>query len=206
MDSNNENNNSEEIDPNKGNVKIIFENEYPHYIEDCLPLQIIILDSNNNEIPIGQLTTSDNKGRGIYSKIFTFTPGTYNLVLRSADGKEEIYKNLSFTAGQLESYTYQGSNNNQTEIKIGYNIKSSYYFLPINIKLKEEGKNETVIGQLYDGDPDMYSTGDERYKIFYMKIGKNYTLTLEPSGNYEKQIFNLYTTPSGAKYIFKVEN
>ena len=72
--------------------------------------------------------------------------------------------------------------------------------------LKEEGKNETVIGQLYDGDPDMYSTGDERYKIFYMKIGKNYTLTLEPSGNYEKQIFNLYTTPSGAKYIFKVEN
>ncbi|MEI0539146.1 hypothetical protein [Brachyspira pulli] len=198
-------NNAEEIDPNKGNIKIIFRNEYPNYAKDCLPLQIMILDLNNNEIPIGQLTISDKDeaSTGVYSKIFTFTPGTYNLILRSADGKEEIYKNLSFTAGQLESYTYQGNNNNQATLKVGYDTHDGYYILPIDIFIKEENKDEIPLGQLYGGNDEVTIDYEEYGKVFYMKPGK-YTLRLKSyGGSYEDQIYELNLVAGyTSKYLF----
>ncbi|MEI0607185.1 hypothetical protein R4K48_09525 [Brachyspira pulli] len=205
VDGSQGNNNSEEIDPNNGNVKIILYNEYPHYAKDCLPLQVKIINSDNNEIPIGQLTTSDKEEGDsyTYSKIFTFTPGTYNLVLRSANGKEEIYKNLSFTAGQLESYSYQDNNNNQATLKVGYDSDDGYYVLPIDIFIKEENKNEIPLGQLYGGDDEVTIDYQEYGKVFYIKPGK-YTLRLKSyGGSYEDQIYELNLVAGyTSKYLF----
>ena len=94
------------IDKNKGNVKITT------ISEEVLPMQIIIKKANSNEeITIGQLTIADNiladTGSNLYSKIFTFIPGIYTLILRpNGNHPENKYENLSFTAGSLEEYQY----------------------------------------------------------------------------------------------------
>ena len=98
-----------EIDPNKANIKVTT------YVKDYLPIKIIIVGSDGKEIPIGQLTLSDAENPdnigfyGTYSKVFTFTPGTYTLILRpnSTSYSEEKYENLSFSAGTLEEYTFK---------------------------------------------------------------------------------------------------
>lgn len=194
---------SDGVDSSKGNVKIILDDEYPHYAKDCLPLQVKIINSDNNETPIGQLTTADYIGNYRYLKIFTFTPGIYNLVLRSADGKEEIYKNLSFAAGQLESYTYQGNNNNQATLKVGYDDGDGYYVLPIDIFLKEENKDEILLGQLFGGNDEVEIDYGEDGKIFYIKPGK-YTLRLKSyGGSYDDQIYELNLVAGQTfKYLF----
>ncbi|MEI0489214.1 hypothetical protein [Brachyspira pulli] len=94
-----------EIDPNKANIRVTTERY------GALPIRIIIIDSYNKEIPIGQLTTADVNpdviGINTYSKIFTFTPGTYTLILRPYVGYEMKFENISFSAGSLEEYQYR---------------------------------------------------------------------------------------------------
>ena len=86
------------IDLNKANIRITT------YHSGYLPIQIIIVGSDNQEISIGQLTAAD--GDNTYSKIFTFTPGTYTLILRRYGGYEMKFENISFSAGSLEEYEY----------------------------------------------------------------------------------------------------
>ncbi len=93
------------IDLNKANIRVTTQS----YRD--LPIRIIIIDSYNKEIPIGQLTTADDVNPDVvgvhtYSKIFTFTPGTYTLILRPYVGYEMRFENISFSAGSLEEYEY----------------------------------------------------------------------------------------------------
>ncbi|MEI0607186.1 hypothetical protein R4K48_09530 [Brachyspira pulli] len=94
-----------EIDPNKANIKVST-STYMH-----LPIQVIIVGSDNKEIPIGQLTSADEwDNTGYYYKVFTFTPGTYTLIIRPSKNEyfpENKYNNLSFSAGSLEEYEYR---------------------------------------------------------------------------------------------------
>ncbi|MEI0539145.1 hypothetical protein [Brachyspira pulli] len=93
------------IDLNKANIRVTTRS----YRD--LPIRIIIIDSYNKEISIGQLTTADDVnpdvvGDHTYSKIFTFIPGTYTLILRPYVGYEMRFENISFSAGSLEEYEY----------------------------------------------------------------------------------------------------
>ena len=102
-DNNTENQNPE-IDHNKCSINIVFNPSNNLKASECLPIKITILDLNNNEIPIGQLTASDIQENNIYSK------GTYTLIIRPSENDffpEDKYNNLSFSAGSLEEYQYR---------------------------------------------------------------------------------------------------